>query len=285
MEHKKPTIENTHREIYLPGQTTKKQKEVLICLQSCGKFICNEHYITDRINYPYYLFYYVLTGKSYLNYMGEKHILKKGQAFMINCMEHQTYGADKNDPCTILYAHFEGGASQYYYEKIVENKGGVFAGFDAEIIRTGINKLMKSTESVSKYKVEELSCVITNMLNDLTILNAAGDMEFNKVVKYAREAVASNKSLGVEDLAKQMGYSKFYFTKLFTKHYGVSPYEFIIKERIELCKSKLINTNQPISNIALECGFFDSSHFNNCFKKREGITPLKFRQEWKNKQV
>lgn len=285
MKYKNLTIEHKHRESFLPGQTTIKQKNALVCLQVCGNLNCNEHYQTNKQDYPLFLFYYVSKGKSYLNYMGAKYTLKQGQAFMIDCIPHQVYGANKYDPCSILYAHFEGGASRYYYEKIVECKGVVFDGFDAEIIRIGINKLISGTKSISKYKVEELSGIATNMLNDLITQNATDDMGFDNVIKFARNSITNNEVLSVVDLAKQMGYSKFYFTKIFTKHYGISPYEFISKEKIELCKSKLINTNQSIGDIAIEYGFFDSSHFNNCFKKRERITPLKFRREWKRKQV
>jgi transcriptional regulator GlxA family with amidase domain len=54
-----------------------------------------------------------------------------------------------------------------------------------------------------------------------------------------------------------------------------------MRERMALAKGMLINTAAPIGEIALECGFFDASHMSNCFKKREDMTPLEFRHDWK----
>lgn len=266
------------KNIYLPGYITKEQTNDLCCLQSCGVFVCEKDYLTDRKDYSYYLFYYVISGKSYLKYNDESYILRKGDAFLIDCSRHQVYGADKDDPCTITYAHFFGGCSKYFYDKIVEEKGYVFSMYDAEIIYISIKEIIKHTKYSSKYKIEKIANIIYRLLNDLLISNIKEDSPYDTAAGFARKCVLNNSKITVEDMSNMVGYSKFHFTKRFSRHFGVSPYEFIIKERIELCKSKLINTNAAISSIAFECGFTDTSHLTNCFKKHEGITPSKFRK-------
>jgi AraC-like DNA-binding protein len=46
---------------------------------------------------------------------------------------------------------------------------------------------------------------------------------------------------------------------------------------------KLISSNAPIKEIALETGFFDQSHFTNVFKKAFHITPSVYRQLFSNR--
>jgi AraC-like DNA-binding protein len=96
-----------------------------------------------------------------------------------------------------------------------------------------------------------------------------------------RTAVRDGSNISVESLARGAGYSKYYFTRKFTENFGVSPHEFIILERLSLAKKLLVNSSQSVGEIALMCGFFDTSHMTNCMKKREGISPLGFRRKWR----
>lgn len=267
---------------FMPGHISNEQYDALSCLLSCGKFVCSKYYRTERSDYGSFLAYYVLSGKSYLHYDDKSYTLKAGEAFIIDCDPYQIYGSDKDDPCTICFAHFNGGCSRYLYDKIVEEKGYVLSVFDSSIVKKSIYDLFEVVNVPSKYKVEKTSKIVHNMLQDILSKNTKEDSPYDKAVEFARQNVENNVAIGVEDMAKKVGYSKYYFTKKFIEHFGISPYEFIIKEKIEKCKSKLINSRATISSIAYECGFVDASHMTNCFKKREGMTPSQFRKKWEH---
>jgi len=69
-----------------------------------------------------------------------------------------------------------------------------------------------------------------------------------------------------------------YFIKLFKKHIGFAPVQYLNRVRIEKSCLNLLHTNLPISNIALDSGFGDLRFFNRQFKRFVGITPKEYRQ-------
>jgi len=50
------------------------------------------------------------------------------------------------------------------------------------------------------------------------------------------------------------------------------------RNKVELAKTKLRESNRSVSQIASEVGFHDTSHFISLFKRYEGMTPTSFRQ-------
>ena len=73
-----------------------------------------------------------------------------------------------------------------------------------------------------------------------------------------------------------MSYSTF--SRYFKKIFNASPFDYLMKLRIEHAKVLLKNSNQTISDIAQNCGFFDQSHFSKHFYKFENITPIKYKK-------
>lgn len=62
----------------------------------------------------------------------------------------------------------------------------------------------------------------------------------------------------------------------FHKYFHCNLGEYLRELRVE--KSlKLLNEYESLSEVALECGFSDQSHFIRCFKENIGVTPLKYK--------
>jgi len=75
--------------------------------------------------------------------------------------------------------------------------------------------------------------------------------------------------------ASQFGMSKFKFIRLFKQETGLTPNNFILLKRIEKSKEMLKNGNS-IFDVAIDCGFYDNSHFYKNFKRFIGVNPLEF---------
>ncbi|MRJ06055.1 MAG: hypothetical protein C6I01_00850 [Epsilonproteobacteria bacterium] len=82
----------------------------------------------------------------------------------------------------------------------------------------------------------------------------------------------------LQDLQDIAGINKYHIIRIFKQHFSLTPYQFILKLRIEHAL-KLMKKDYPLSLIAVESGFFDQSHFIKEFKKVYGITPLRFREQ------
>ncbi|KAB8321278.1 helix-turn-helix transcriptional regulator [Tolypothrix campylonemoides VB511288] len=59
---------------------------------------------------------------------------------------------------------------------------------------------------------------------------------------------------------------------------GVTPYQYVLQQRIERAKVLLRHRERAISDIALECGFANQSHFTKHFRQFTGMTPKAYRQ-------
>ncbi|WP_245468402.1 MULTISPECIES: helix-turn-helix domain-containing protein [unclassified Mesorhizobium] len=81
------------------------------------------------------------------------------------------------------------------------------------------------------------------------------------------------------DLAKELGISRFHFSRAFKQSTGMTPHAFIARRRLERSADMLRSTNLSATGIALECGFANSSHFTTAFKRAFGTNPIEFRRK------
>ncbi|MBK8672190.1 MAG: helix-turn-helix transcriptional regulator [Bacteroidetes bacterium] len=81
--------------------------------------------------------------------------------------------------------------------------------------------------------------------------------------------------INIETLATTHSKTPFQFIRAFKAHTGLTPIAYLTLIRLNKSKQLLTNGN-PLVNTAYECGFFDQSHFTNCFKKYFGISPKQF---------
>lgn len=103
---------------------------------------------------------------------------------------------------------------------------------------------------------------------------------FKKYVHPSIEAIQTKygESLTVETLAQSLFITPQYFSRLFKKFMGQSPYQYLIDFRIRQAKELLINEpDLSIQHIATRVGFDSTSQFIDIFKKRTNYTPKKFR--------
>lgn len=91
-----------------------------------------------------------------------------------------------------------------------------------------------------------------------------------------------HQEIQIADLAKVAKMSHFYFCHLFKQSTGISPYQYLIRQRIERAKQLLQQGEMAISEVALECGFSNQSHFTRRFQQSTGLTPKVYRNQQKS---
>ncbi|AXK67873.1 MULTISPECIES: GlxA family transcriptional regulator [Burkholderia] len=82
----------------------------------------------------------------------------------------------------------------------------------------------------------------------------------------------------ISDVAEAVGTTERELTRLFRKHLRTSPGDYWRKIRLKSARWMVLNSNRSVSQIAYECGFTDSSHLIQWFKRVYGATPTKLRQ-------
>ena len=59
---------------------------------------------------------------------------------------------------------------------------------------------------------------------------------------------------------------------------GMSPYQFVISRRVERARALLENSDLPITEIALVCGFASQQHLTATLSRKLGSTPSRIRR-------
>jgi AraC-like DNA-binding protein len=87
--------------------------------------------------------------------------------------------------------------------------------------------------------------------------------------------------LDLETLAMEAHLSKYQFCRVFKRHFGMSPMEFVTSMRVSRAQELLRRDDLNITEVALYVGFKDHGNFIRAFKKRMGVLPSKFRSSLK----
>ncbi|MGI6562201.1 MAG: helix-turn-helix domain-containing protein [Clostridia bacterium] len=103
------------------------------------------------------------------------------------------------------------------------------------------------------------------------------DAAVKKAIEYITDNYQNNLTLA--EIANVTHYSPYHFLRLFKRHTGITPFEYLLNVRIEKAKDMLIKTDCTMSQICDLCAFGSLSHFSCVFRKKTGVSPT----EYKNK--
>ena len=95
-------------------------------------------------------------------------------------------------------------------------------------------------------------------------------------VDYINQNIGSR--IELHQLAALTHWKTSHFIRVFTQHLGVTPYQYILRRKIEKAKAMLEETAIPSKDVAFELGFESYGNFNTAFKKATGITSDAYRK-------
>ena len=156
-----------------------------------------------------------------------------------------------------------------YFPKLVIN--------DPLMFRLLLRLHLKLEQNVSPFEQESefistIGLLITRHNKNHIVLQPPGKEPHyvNLIRDYLKSHYAENVSLA--QLTSITNLSPFYLLRVFRKQVGCPPHEYQTQVRITRAR-KLIRKGHSISEVALETGFFDQSHFSRNFKRIVGIPP------------
>jgi AraC-like DNA-binding protein len=134
--------------------------------------------------------------------------------------------------------------------------------------------------SNNKYVIKGLLYTIFGKLDEDFILKS-NLHSYNNTIQSLLRYIESHyhENITLQSVAKDLGFSKFHLSRIFTHKIGYQFNDYVNRLRINMAEKLLIETDLPILSIALECGFESQRNFNRIFKEFTSVTPSKFRKK------
>lgn len=248
----------------------------LFFLHFSGEFICNKDYNIHRQYLDMFLIMHVKQGRMSIDYEGNTFYANKGDLVIFDCKKEHEYRAE-TDNTVFQWFHFSGNASQAYYDKIKNLSGIIISDVNESIVNnidTVVNEV--KTPLLDEHRISVLvHTILGSLVSEPIKLNIPSDSYLYRVIKFIDKHFSEE--ISISDMADAVSLSPHYFIKWFKKHMSYTPHEYLTNVRIKEAKERLLNTDNSIESIALECGFNSASHFARRFKATVGMTPGSFR--------
>ena len=234
----------------------------------------------------------ITKGKVQLKVNGQEYIVNQGEVFLINSNtphEFKIYESYKYSYCVMCLKTeiIQKYVKDYYNEHSNLLKFGKVKISNNHLyqkIKMIFNKILDESRLI----IEKEDCLI-KLLDEVIKIDGTLN-EMNETIKddkidlveKVREYINNNwnQDLTLEDLLKVANMSKFYFSRVFKKVIGLSPYDYFLQFKIKKVQN-LLEQNSNITEIAYETGFYDQSHLNKYFNKFVGISPGQYIEYYK----
>ena len=141
----------------------------------------------------------------------------------------------------------------------------------------GMNVLVLPLHAFKEESAEEV--VDAYLSSSLAPVEAVGGLppwRLQRVFAYIRENLA--REVSVAQLAKTVGMSQYYFSKLFKTSTGTTPHQYVMRQRVERAQELLRDSGTALASVATEVGFETQSHFTSVFRHLVGVTPKRYRE-------
>ena len=104
-------------------------------------------------------------------------------------------------------------------------------------------------------------------------------MESKERVKETIDYIENHldRQLGLDEIAKEAGYSKFHLNRVFLEQVGCTIYKYIQMRRLTVAAEKLVHTEKPVVEIAQEANYSSQQSFTHAFGRLYGHSPQAYR--------
>lgn len=181
-----------------------------------------------------------------------------------------------------------------FYPKVAESKGWGFsrsvlhmvntaelADIINRFVRVNITESTREKELLAELALKELLIRLMQTqareMFEMNYKEMSSSHRFAHVIQYIKENL--NGRINPDELSEQACMSRANFFRKFKEEFGISPGEYILRERLNRAKDFLAVPDHSVTQVCYMAGFQNLNYFIRAFKKETGITPKTY-QQW-----
>lgn len=263
-----------------------------------NKVLYSNHSNDIEISYKStYTLKYVIEGKKHYNYNNQDIEVLKNQYLILNNDSKITTEAKKGtrglsfflSPKLIneIYHYHTNSNSSIEFFEVTQKE----SNSNTHCLLDKIAYLYEHNQTIFKHQMDNLFIQVSELIVQeqisidskfmkLKIVKHNTKKELYKLITYTKEYLNDNfkENISLDIISRDIGISKYYLHRLFTEINGNTLLSYLTVIRLERAKNKLQYSKNSIFEIAIACGFDNTSYFSNIFKKYMGFSPSQFRK-------
>lgn len=130
-----------------------------------------------------------------------------------------------------------------------------------------------------KNKLEEIIIFLSRRYSQIRVPKAKSLVRIGKAIDYLEHNF--HNSIYIQQLAELSYMSVRNFQRVFKDATGLSPNDYLLEMRVQHASKLLTETEQAVYDISVDAGITDWFYFSKVFKKKFGVSPLKYRKQHK----
>ena len=268
------------RRFYLDLNPPKNRSLAVVC---GGLEHCAPNYTIHRDTFPFYSIEYVVRGHGELKLKGRSYPLKPGRLFSYGPgIPHHITG-ETGSPLVKYFVNFAGTGAAELLRSCGLPPGRVTEVFPTnalpplfdELIHAGLRMRRESADLCVKL-LECLALRIAGARAPVKGLETHAFATFQQCRQYIENHCLRLRTL--EQIATECHVNNAYLCRLFRHHDNQSPYQYLIRLKMNHAAERLQSPGTLVKQVAEETGFADPFHFSRVFSSVVGISPTGFRE-------
>lgn len=247
-----------------------------------GCQVMPRRYVADAVRRDYFLLY-MIKGKINVKSGRVSAVMTSGQCIIFAPGVPFFYESLEDRELVYLWVHFSGSAAEEVLEKCGLTRGVIFYAGRMEHASSLFHSLFQAfSNRDSFYQLD----AVQHLLGLLTLLGrsvqqapfhgSGGANPIEASIRYIHEHF--HEPLTLLQLAGMEHLSVSRYRTIFTDMVGVSPYEYILLQRINRACDLLRHSRLSVAEIAEMTGHADQHYFSRLFKSKTGMSPQAYKK-------
>ena len=216
-----------------------------------------------------YIFHYIDKGCGYLECDGERHTVGEGQIFVIFPDTPVKYYPNPENTFFYRWVDLRGSLVQPLIEQTFLTRKTPVTPSISEMRELFLSAKLSENEQINGSVLELLGRLIKLCPNNQQKVETD---RADRIAQYIRNSL-HRQSLNTQSVADYIGLSRTQLYRIMKESFGLSPTEFIERERMDRALKLLKSGRISVKATAYSVGFHDSLYFSRIFRKHYGVPP------------
>lgn len=247
----------------------------------CGGYEnCQADYAIQRDTFPYYSIELVTRGEGDVTLGGTPHRLEPGALFTYGPGVAHRIRTDREALLGKYFVNFTGAGSMGLLKQLDASLGSCLRITSVPELQLLFNELIRDgVRGDASVCAAMLRCLVLRAAAHRSSGIEPGPEPYETYQRCVNHLVThAERLISQQQLAAECEVTPEYLSRLFKRHGRQTPYQMLLRLRMNLAAERLLDSSDTIKEVACGLGYTDPFHFSRAFKATFGVSPSEFRK-------